>query len=128
MPVGEQDQSHEQVRRMERRVADLRKKYNETHQDVTVSQKNVQKIVDGMRDLERDAVSPHDEDTPMTRHIRMLENRLEKALIKYNEAQSIRRTYEQIVKRLREERIGFDNQLAAIERTLKAAVDKSSQV
>lgn len=27
---------------------------------------------------------------------------------------------EQIVKRLKEERIGFDNQLAAIERTLKA--------
>lgn len=105
---------------MERRIADLRKKYNETHQDVISSQRKLQKIVDGMRDLERDAVSPHDEDTPMTRHIRMLENRLDKALIKYNEAQSIRRTYEQIVKRLREERIGFDNQLGAVERTLRA--------
>merc|ERR1719199_2478152 len=41
-------------------------------------------------------------------------------MIKYNEAQSIRKTYEQIVKRLKEERIGFDNQLAAIERTLKS--------
>ena len=39
-------------------------------------------------------------------------------MIKYNEAQSIRKTYEQIVKRLKEERIGFDNQLQAIERTL----------
>ena len=38
----------------------------------------------------------------------------------YSPAQSIRKTYEQIVKRLKEERIGFDNQLAAIERTLKA--------
>jgi len=37
-----------------------------------------------------------------------------------NEAMSIRKTYEAIVKRLKEERIGFDNQLAAIERTLKA--------
>ena len=46
----------------------------------------------------------------MTRQIRTLENRLDKAMIKYNEAQSIRRTYEQIVKRLKEERIGFDNQ------------------
>merc|ERR1712118_458751 len=33
---------------------------------------------------------------------------------------SIRKTYEQIVKRLKEERVGFDTQLAAIERTLKA--------
>jgi hypothetical protein len=36
-----------------------------------------------------------------------------------NEAQSIRKTYEQIVKRLKEEWIGFDNQLQAIERTLQ---------
>ena len=41
-------------------------------------------------------------------------------MIKYNEAQSIRKTYEQIVRRLKEERVGFDNQLAAIERTLGA--------
>ena len=35
-------------------------------------------------------------------------------------AQSIKKTYEQIVKRLREERIGFDHQLAALERTFAA--------
>jgi len=60
------------------------------------------------------------ETSPEMRQIRVLENRLDKAMIKYNEAQSIRKTYEAIVKRLRDERVGFDNQLAAIERTLKA--------
>lgn len=60
------------------------------------------------------------EESFLTRKIRMLENRLDKSLIKYNEAISIKKTYEQIVKRLKEERVGFDNQLAAIERTLKA--------
>lgn len=60
------------------------------------------------------------EASPEMRQIRVLENRLDKAMIKYNEAQSIRKTYEAIVKKLKEERIGFDNQLAAIERTLKA--------
>lgn len=40
-------------------------------------------------------------------------------MIKFNEAQSIKKTYEQIVKRLKEERVGYDNQLAAIERSLK---------
>lgn len=54
------------------------------------------------------------------RQIRVLENRLDKAMIKYNEAQSIKRTYEQIVKRLREERTGFDSQLAQLEETLQA--------
>ena len=57
---------------------------------------------------------------PLTRGIRALENRLDKAIIKYNEAQSIRKTYEQITKRLKDERITFDNQLVAIEKTLKA--------
>ena len=47
-------------------------------------------------------------------------HRLDKAMIKYNEAQSIRTTYTQIVKRLKEERVGFDNQLQALERTLKS--------
>merc|ERR1719410_658570 len=60
------------------------------------------------------------EASPEMRQIRVLENRLDKAMIKHNEAQSIRKTYEAIVKRLKEERIGFDNQLGAIERTLKA--------
>jgi hypothetical protein len=41
-------------------------------------------------------------------------------MIKYNEAQSIRSTYAHIVKRLKEERISFNNQLTALERTLKA--------
>ena len=48
----------------------------------------------------------------------MLENKLDKAMIKYNEAQSIRKTYEMIVKRLKDERVGYDNQLAAIEQLL----------
>ena len=60
------------------------------------------------------------EESLLTRRIRMLENRLDRSLIKYNEALSIKRTYEEIVRRLREERVGFDNQLAAIERTLRA--------
>jgi hypothetical protein len=53
------------------------------------------------------------------RTIRVMENRLDKAMIKYNEAMSIKKTYELIVKRLKEERIGYDNQLAAIEHSLK---------
>ena len=35
----------------------------------------------------------------------MLENRLDKAMIKSNEAQSIRKTYQQIVKRLQQDRL-----------------------
>jgi hypothetical protein len=52
--------------------------------------------------------------------IRRLENRLDRSMIKFNEAQSIRQTYEQIAARLREERDGFDAQLTAMEQTMRA--------
>ena len=58
----------------------------------------------------------------------MLENRLDKAMIKYNEAQSIRKTYEQIMKRLQDERLTFDNQLANFEKTLKAKKQDASEL
>jgi hypothetical protein len=50
----------------------------------------------------------------------LLENKLDKAMIKYNEAMSIRRTYEQILNRLKEERAGYDNQISAIQNSLKS--------
>lgn len=54
-----------------------------------------------MKELDLESKRPTQDDSPLTRQIRMLENRLDKAMIKYNEAQSIRKTYEQIVKRLK---------------------------
>lgn len=41
-------------------------------------------------------------------------------MIKYNEAQSIRKTYGHIVKRLKDERVSFDNQIGALDRTLQS--------
>lgn len=47
-----------------------------------------------------------------------LEEAIQRALTQHGEAQEIRATYEQIVKRLKAERVGFDQQIAALERTL----------
>lgn len=57
---------------------------------------------------------------PMLREMRVLQNKLDKTLVKFNESQQVRLTYEQIVKRLKDERIGYDNQLQALERALRA--------
>lgn len=97
-----------------------RKAHDELRHRVQSQSALLEELKDEVKDLELEAKKPSLEDTPETRKIRMLENRLDMAMIKYNEAQSIRKTYEQIVKRLKEERIGFDNQLAAIERALSA--------
>lgn len=51
--------------------------------------------------------------------IRLLENRLDKAMIKYNESLSIRKTYDIILKKLKEERVVFDKQLSSLEEQVK---------
>lgn len=53
------------------------------------------------------------------RRVRVLENRIDKAMIKYNEAQSIKKTYEGILHRLKEERVGFDRELLDLEKQLE---------
>ena len=41
-------------------------------------------------------------------------------MIKFNEAISIKKTYEIILKRLREEKISYDKQLGNMEKTIKS--------
>ena len=114
------DDEKDEEKHVSREVARLRKAYDEIRLKSGRVTKTLDELRDSAKDLELDSQRPHMEDNEYTRSIRALENKLDKAMIKYNEAQSIRKTYEQIVRRLKEERVGFDNQLAAIERTLGA--------
>lgn len=114
------DSEKDEKKQIEREVERLRKIRDEFSMKAARTKKELDGIKDHMKDLELDSKRPHMEDNEYTRRIRSLENKLDKAMIKFNEAQSIRKTYEQIVRRLNEERVGFDNQLAAIERTLAA--------
>jgi DNA repair exonuclease SbcCD ATPase subunit len=114
------DDSNEEQRHLEKEVEKLRKINDDMNNRSSRLFKELDGMRDSMKDLELDSQRPHMEDNEFTRRIRALENKLDKAMIKYNEAQSIRKTYEQIVRRLTEERVGFDNQLAAIERTLSS--------
>ena len=59
------------------------------------------------------------DDNPQMKQIRRLENQLDKTMIKYNEALSIKKTYETIHIKLTEERSGFETQLSGIENSLK---------
>ncbi|KAJ9457523.1 Outer dynein arm protein 1 [Diplonema papillatum] len=109
-----------EIRQIDGRIMQVRKQLDQAKHENETKSSQLNRIKEGLRDV--DLIKPDvlDLDPGLARKIRMLENRLDKSMIKYNEAQAIRKTYEQIVKRLKEERIGFDNQLAAIERTLKA--------
>jgi len=101
-------------------VQNLQRRYDLLKADNGKKRNHLDQLEIKMGELSMGSKMHSDETSPEMRHIRVLENRLDKAMIKYDEAQSIRKTYETIVKRLKKERIGFDNQLANIERTLKA--------
>lgn len=109
-----------EIKLIEREVDRLRKIYDEYKLTSTRHRKELDHLKDAVRDLELNSQRPHMEDNEFTRRIRSLENKLDKAMIKFNESQSIRKTYESILQRLNEERVGFDNQLSAIEKTLQA--------
>ena len=113
-------EQRDEIKFVEGEVAKLRKQYDDLKIKATRHRKELDQLKDSVKDLELDSQRPHMEDNEFTRRIRALENKLDKAMIKYNESQSIRKTYEQIVRRLNEERVGFDNQLSAIERTVAA--------
>lgn len=114
------DAEKDDTKHVEKEVERLRRTYDDLKVKSVRQRSALEELRDKVKALELDSQRPHMEDNEYTRTIRALENKLDKAMIKYNEAQSIRKTYEQIVRRLKEERVGFDNQLAAIERTLAA--------
>ncbi|KAG8461084.1 hypothetical protein KFE25_003653 [Diacronema lutheri] len=116
---GSELHAHE-LQKLEHQHNVLRQKHNALASANRDRELLAEQQADQLRDLQRDAKRPAALETPLTRQIRILENRLDKAMIKYNEAMSIKKTYEQIVKRLKEERVNFDHQLQAIEGTLKA--------
>lgn len=109
-----------EMEKLEERIMKMRREYDQVCYERQQTQRSLESTRERSGHVEKETINPMDSDNAVSRQIRMLENRLDKAMIKFNEAQSIRKTYEQITKRLKEERIGFDNQLAAIERTLKA--------
>ena len=61
----------------------------------------------------------NNDDHPMMRQIRVLGNRLDKIMIKYNEAVEMKKTYEVVQTKLSEERLGYEKQLQQVERSLK---------
>lgn len=105
---------------MQSKIHMLRRTLNDLKNQNDAAASEVVKLNESNADLQKEGQPILSNESPLTQSIRMLENRLDKSLIKHNEAMSIRRTYETILQRLRDERVGFDNQLAAIEKTLRA--------
>jgi len=92
---------------------------NEQRNETALRLRELKRLRAKMDELRSERGALGNDNNPLMQTIRQLENKLDKAMIKYNEAMSIKKTYEMIVKRLQDERVGYDNQLAAIEKNLR---------
>ena len=117
LPVGKE------IEKLKRQEQSLRRR----HDDLVMERVRLKAQLESKRSSTKTlsqqarAVAVMDQSSePEMRVLRGLENRLSKVALKHGEALSIRRTYEQILARLREERVTFDSQLAALETTLAA--------
>jgi len=109
----------EELYRLRQFSKDLKKRYDDLKQSAVRKTKELETRLDSIRDLEQNAVDPTTLHNDATRLIRTLENRLDKALIKFNEARAVGETYDTIIKRLSDERVGFDGQIGTADRKLR---------
>lgn len=106
---------------LERHLTMLRKNLDTIKAKVSEKQCELNRCRDQALDLERaESRKAAAHGSESFEQIRGLESQLDKALVRHNEAQNIKITYTQIIKRLEKERVTYDNKLSAIQRTLKA--------
>ncbi|TPX32612.1 hypothetical protein SmJEL517_g04325 [Synchytrium microbalum] len=114
--------STDALEKFEHKICEVQKKYDDMQAEARNKEERLREMGDQLDLFRREAemVKSNVQDSPAAKEIRTLENRLDKATIKYNEAQSIRKTYEQITRKLQDERLTFDKQIEGFERTLRA--------
>eukprot|EP00128_Syssomonas_multiformis_P015320 Colp12_sorted_trinity150504_noHs@25885 len=111
-----------EIEKLETTVNTQRRKIDEILAQAQDYQLKLEKLDDEMKDLKMDETQlvESTDESACAKRVRQLENRLDKALIKYHESMTIRATYETIVRRLQEERLEFDNQLEVVEGAIKS--------
>jgi len=113
-------ENESELNKLDEQITTLRRKHDELAHANMAKRNELDKLTDRLRDLSKEAQMPSADDNQTVKEIKALDGRLQRAVTKYEDAYEVRRTYEQIVKRLKEERIGFANQLEARELTLRA--------
>ena len=101
-------------------MANKRRKLDDMKAKTAAKRQQFNKLQERAQEASSVTADLSNEDHPMMRQIKSLGNRLDKVMIKYNEAIEMKRTYEIIQTRLSEERLGHEKQLQQVERALKS--------
>jgi predicted patatin/cPLA2 family phospholipase len=86
-----------------------RRKLDELRNKTQTKRQQLQMLQDKQKELESMQMDLNSDDNPQMKQIRRLENELDKTMIKYNEALSLKKTYETILDKLTEERTSYES-------------------
>lgn len=108
--ISKHNNLRHQVAAKEKQIADVDKKIALLDRNI----EQVQAVVEG--------------ESEETQKMRNLENSLDKAGIKFQEAQHIGRTYQEIIRKLEQDRLGFDAQVTKLEKAIDARKQELSDL
>ncbi|KAF5401941.1 Coiled-coil domain-containing protein [Paragonimus heterotremus] len=116
---------------MDYRTCDAMKKYNALRHHTVQKEEKIEALKKSYRELQQ-AIEDGNATTAGTnkegKRLRELENRLDKAQLKYQEAEHIKRTYTQIKDKLQDEHLTYGHSLDALEKQIKLANDELAEL
>ncbi|KXS16510.1 hypothetical protein M427DRAFT_69080 [Gonapodya prolifera JEL478] len=121
------------VEKLDQKVCELRNKHDLMEAEVRAREAKLKELQDRVAHLQPPTGSAGSSGSRVLepahlKEIHALENRLDKALIKYNEAQAVRKMYEAIVKKLQDERLTFDSKLTKLEKLLQQKKQEAAEL
>lgn len=109
-----------ELKRLDDQVCQLRRKHDELAHANMEKRQELKRTENKLHDINKESVKGGANADPRQRELRELERKLQEAVVRYEDAYDTRRTCDQIMKRLTEERIGYDNTIAELDNRLKA--------
>eukprot|EP01135_Chromosphaera_perkinsii_P007863 Nk52_evm55s1020 gene=Nk52_evmTU55s1020 len=108
------------IEKLDKKVFSMRKKMDEVHVNLMKKYKQVTELEDMDNQLTNDdaVIQSNAKESELAKTTRSLENRYDKAQIKYQEALSIKKTYAEIIARLKSEQMTYDSRLADTEKVI----------
>ncbi len=100
-------------------LSGLKMMLNEKKSQTAQKLRQLKRLKDKVDEIKSECCAIGSENNPLMQTLRQLENKLEKTSLKHNEALSIHKTYDLIIKRLQDERAGYDTQLATMQQSLR---------
>jgi len=104
-----------EIPKLDEQIVDLRRKHDRLHDSNHRKRQELNILADKLKDLHSTKYS--DGETPQQR-LRDAEMKLEETAARYDEEYRTKITYEQVIKRLKNEQLGFPAEVKALEQTL----------